>query len=234
MQAARDAHPDKGGDKQTFQDINNAYEKIMLQRKQSTKMDFEADDEPRSPKSKPTSKEKAEKNGDSDDKKGEEKKADDAEEKAEEEEEEEAKEDNNENLLEKMAKGAEEANKFASTAADFSHQSADAASTAQKTAANGSLPLVRSVVHSSIVLALTVVKAVRIVGYSALDVASAALQVSKPCPGSPCAAAAATAMSQGFEALQAASSAASATEQAAAKLQAEPQAKAGRSLRLAP
>ena len=35
MQAARDAHPDKGGDKQTFQDINNAYEKIMLQRKQS-------------------------------------------------------------------------------------------------------------------------------------------------------------------------------------------------------
>jgi hypothetical protein len=41
MTAARDAHPDKGGDKQTFQDINNAYEKIMLQRKQSTKMDFE-------------------------------------------------------------------------------------------------------------------------------------------------------------------------------------------------
>merc|ERR1719316_830824 len=89
MQAARDAHPDKGGDKQTFQDINNAYEKIMLQRKQSTKMDFEADDEPRSPKSKPTSKEKAEKKGESDDKKGEEEKAEDA------------KEDNNENLLEK-------------------------------------------------------------------------------------------------------------------------------------
>ena len=33
MHAAREAHPDKGGDKQMFQDINNAYEKIMLQRK---------------------------------------------------------------------------------------------------------------------------------------------------------------------------------------------------------
>merc|ERR1719191_2720848 len=122
-------------------------------------------------------------------------------------------------LLEKMSKGSEEASKFANTAADFSHQAADAAATATKTAANGSLPLVRSVVHSSIVLALTVVKAVRIVGYSTLDVASAALQVSKAHPGSPCAAASASAMSLGFEALQAASAAASATEQAAAKLQ---------------
>jgi len=61
-------------------------------------------------------------------------------------------------------------------------------------------------------------------------VASAALQVSKPCPGSPCAAAAATAMSQGFEALQAASSAASATEQAAAKLQADPVVESGEEL----
>merc|ERR1719460_2460342 len=82
MQAARDAHPDKGGDKQTFQDINNAYEKIMLQRKQSTKMDFEADDEPAPAKAKP--KEKAEKKKeDSEEKEGEEKakeeKEDDAE-----------------------------------------------------------------------------------------------------------------------------------------------------------
>merc|ERR1719421_1854096 len=34
--AARDAHPDKGGDKQVFQDLNNAYEKIMAQRRGST------------------------------------------------------------------------------------------------------------------------------------------------------------------------------------------------------
>merc|ERR1719398_424832 len=41
MTAAREAHPDKGGDKQMFQDINNAYEKIMLQRKGSTNKDCE-------------------------------------------------------------------------------------------------------------------------------------------------------------------------------------------------
>ena len=42
-------------------------------------------------------------------------------------------------------------------------------------------PCSAGVVHSSIVLALTVVKAVRIVGYSTLDVASAALQARRGC-----------------------------------------------------
>lgn len=216
--AARENHPDKGGDKQIFQDLNNAYEKIMGQRRGSTKETWEepaaspAPDKDRPKKKEAEEKEESEKEAEPEDKK--EEQAKDA------EQEPEAKEEDLASLREKMAKAAEEASKFANTAADFAHQAADAASTAQKTAQNGSIGLVRSVVHSAIVLSLTVVKAVRIVGYSALDVSSAALQVSKQAQSSAEAATcAASAMSLGFEALQAASAAASATEQAAAKLQ---------------
>jgi hypothetical protein len=40
-------------------------------------------------------------------------------------------------------------------------------------------PLTKSIAHSAIVLALTVVKAVRVVGYASLDAASHALHASK-------------------------------------------------------
>merc|ERR1719310_1956721 len=49
---AMQCHPDKGGDKEDFQELNNAYEKIMEQRKggEGKKEDDEAEESPRESK----------------------------------------------------------------------------------------------------------------------------------------------------------------------------------------
>merc|ERR1711959_415960 len=130
-------------------------------------------------------------------------------------------EGSDEELLAKAAKASDEASRFANTAAEFAEQATMAAETAAKAKeAKREDALTKSIAHSAIVLTLTVVKAVRVVGYAALDAASHGLSISKRYPSSPgCAASAASAMSAGFEALSAASNCAQATQEAAAELQ---------------
>jgi len=257
-QTAMYCHPDKGGDKADFQELNAAYEKIMQQREEKKKeyedafggaeggFDFgsvfgggnkkaskkdekagaegedgdnNAKDENRKKKKKKAKKSEEQK-GDGPDAEAEESSS--SEDEVEEDGEQKAKSDEANSLLTKVAKAAEEASKFANTAAEFAQQVAEAAKTAKKASEDASQDgLTKSIAHSAIVLTLTVVKAVRVVGYASLDAASHALQASKTqtasTPG--CAAAAAGAMSAGFEALNAASSCAQATEEAAGELQ---------------
>mmetsp|Transcript_66408 Transcript_66408/g.151997 ORF Transcript_66408/g.151997 Transcript_66408/m.151997 type:complete len:1592 (-) Transcript_66408:147-4922(-) len=225
--AAMMVHPDKGGDAKDFQELANAYEKIMEQRegKSKTKGD---DDMPKPPsQAKPADEAKPSKGG-TDEDKSEASEEDDAEAKTKKEEdgEEPSPDDDTieglKGLAEKAQKAAGEAARFASTAADFATQAAEAAKTCQRAALapTASFTLLKSIAHSAVVLTLTVVKAVRVVGYAALDAASVALSASKQCASSPgCAAAAAAAMSAGFESLNAASECAQKTEVAASELQ---------------
>ncbi|CAD7941602.1 unnamed protein product [Amoebophrya sp. A120] len=230
-QTAMYCHPDKGGDKADFQELNNAYEKIMNQREEKKKNDYEVDEPGGAPKPQPSS-------SANDDGKGEKDKSKAAsspnaaagDEDADGKDQPEKDPDQNPeeagqaaDLLTKVAKAADEASRFANTAAEFAQQVAEASKTARKASADPAQEgLTKSIAHSAIVLTLTVVKAVRVVGYASLDAASHALQASKcqsaSTPG--CAAAAAGAMSAGFEALNSASSCAQATEEAAGELQA--------------
>ncbi|CAE8615755.1 unnamed protein product [Polarella glacialis] len=76
-------------------------------------------------------------------------------------------------LLQKAYKAAEEASRYAKMAAECSHQAAEAAETARHGRDQGSHnSLTKSIAHSAIVLTLTVVKAVRVVGYATVDVAA--------------------------------------------------------------
>lgn len=234
---ARECHPDKGGDKEDFQELNNAYEKIMEQRKSvndpfGERRDEEPsdDDKPVPQKDKPKEKEKSEKadkdsedaaegddaEGDAEGGKGEGEQADDA------EEDEYGEEGSNASLVEKAGKAAEEASRYAKTAAEFAHQAAEAAETARRGREQGSRDtLTKSIAHSAIVLTLTVVKAVRVVGYATLDVAAQCRIAAKRNPNAVgCAERAVTAMSLGLEALNAALACAEVTETTAAELQA--------------
>ncbi|CAD7929510.1 unnamed protein product [Amoebophrya sp. A25] len=246
-QTAMYCHPDKGGDKADFQELNNAYEKIISQREGKKKEDeeqrrasqqedsgndggglFGSEKKNSGPGEGSAKGEKdGEKSAHSDEKKG-----DKEETGADEDKKEEGGGDNKKevggtaDLLAKVAKAADEGSRFANTAAEFAQQVAEAAKTAKKSSEDPTQDsLTKSIAHSAIVLTLTVVKAVRVVGYASLDAASHALQASKNAteqdgPGQPgCAAAAAGAMSAGFEALNAASSCAQATEEAAGELQ---------------
>ncbi|CAE8674464.1 unnamed protein product, partial [Polarella glacialis] len=124
-------------------------------------------------------------------------------------------------LLEKACKAAEEASRYAKTAAEFSHQAAEAAETARHGRDQGSHDsLTKSIAHSAIVLTLTVVKAVRVVGYATLDVAAQcriAARKFPECQG--CGDCSTEAMSLGLEALNAALACAEVTELTAADLQ---------------
>jgi len=215
---AMQCHPDKGGDKEDFQELTNAYEKIMEQRRgsddkgykdrRSCESDTEETPEP---------------------KKDHEKKREAAEEEKDQKKEEEpeaegksATAQDNATLLEKASKAAEEASRYAKTAAEFAHQAAEAAETARKDQERGSREAVtKSVAHSAIVYTLTVVKAVRAVGYATLDVAAQCRAAAKRNPDAvSCAEHAVTAMSLGLEALNSALSCAEVTEITAAELQA--------------
>merc|ERR1712137_169609 len=75
------------------------------------------------------------------------------------------------NLIRAADKAAEEASLYAKTGAEFSRQAVEAAETARRGREKGTRDVMtRSVAHSAIVLTLTVVKAVRIVGYATFDV----------------------------------------------------------------
>jgi len=232
---AMQCHPDKGGDKEDFQELTNAYEKIMEQRRSASDdragskgRDVDSDvEEPTPPNPKQNSKEKATKEKAEEGNSQDESSEADAETKesgdAKTGEEGEPGEDSSTTtLLEKASKAAEEASRYAKTAAEFAHQAAEAAEAARKDQERGSRDsMTKSVAHSAIVYTLTVVKAVRAVGYATLDVAAQCRAANKRNPSAnSCGEQAVTAMSLGLEALNSALSCAEVTEITAAELQA--------------
>ncbi|CAJ1361546.1 unnamed protein product, partial [Effrenium voratum] len=124
-------------------------------------------------------------------------------------------------LLAKCAKAAEEASRYAKTAADFAHQAAEAAETARqgREANESNVALTKSIAHSAIVLTLTVVKAVRVVGYATMDVAAQCRIAARKFTQTDCAESSTEAMGLGLEALNAALACAEVTETTAAELQ---------------
>lgn len=217
---AMQCHPDKGGDKEDFQELTNAYEKIMEQRRGNDEKSFK-DRRSTDSDTEDTPPPKKEHEGKKADSTGEEEK----EKKKEQEFEGDGKGGNpqdNATLLEKASKAAEEASRYAKTAAEFAHQAAEAAEAARKDQERESREaLTKSVAHSAIVYTLTVVKAVRAVGYATLDVAAQCRAAAKRNPEAvSCAEHAVSAMSLGLEALNSALSCAEVTEITAAELQA--------------
>jgi len=240
---AMQCHPDKGGDKEDFQELNNAYEKIMEQRRSSTDggtkgAPHDAENDDQSDTEDLASSRKKKKDSDADKSASKAEKEEEDAEAAEEEgdgnsekaaenaggeaEEEYGEEGSNASLVEKAGKAAEEASRYAKTAAEFAHQAAEAAETARRGREQGSRDtLTKSIAHSAIVLTLTVVKAVRVVGYATLDVAAQCRIAAKRIPSAVgCSERAVSAMSLGLEALNAALACAEVTETTAAELQA--------------
>jgi len=242
---ARECHPDKGGDKEEFQELNAAFERIMEQRKAVSGGkwsrnggggDADGSDQEQAhgpdgdqPKAKGSRANPKGKNQDHNDEEGTEEASNaKGEDKSDAEadsdgasEDEYAEEGSNAQLIEKASKAAEEASRYAKTAAEFAHQAADAAETARKGREQGSQDtLTKSIAHSAIVLTLTVVKAVRVVGYATLDVAAQCRAAAQRNPDSTgCAERSVEAMSLGLEALNAALACAEVTEITAAELQ---------------
>merc|ERR1712137_349809 len=239
---AMQCHPDKGGDKEDFQELNNAYEKIMEQRRSSTGANGEnngnedqgSDMEDSSGRKKQPASDRDMEGKDSvnvntvnkdnenvDVPQGDESQQD-GERDGEGADGEYGAEGSNASLVRKAEKAAEEASRYAKTAAEFSHQAAEAAETARRGREKGSRDtLTKSIAHSAIVLTLTVVKAVRVVGYATLDVATqcrVAAKRNQEALG--CAEGAVKAMHLGLEALNAALTCAEVTETTAAELQA--------------
>lgn len=229
---AMQCHPDKGGDKEDFQELTNAYEKIMAQRQDGIKNRFCNDDEeektPVRPKRSGSKKREEQGDGGTDGTDGTDGDQSNAEKSAEEKspgeraDQGEMGEDSDAALVEKARKAAEEASRYAKTAAEFAHQAAEAAEAARKDQASGSRDaFTKSIAHSAIVYTLTVVKAVRAVGYATLDVAAHCRSASKrnvDCKS--CGEHAVSAMSLGLEALSSALACAEVTETTAAELQA--------------
>lgn len=223
---AMQCHPDKGGDKEEFQELHNAYEKIMEQRRSQDekgskkKPEEDSDEEVSAKRPSKSRKSKAEKH---------------SEQKEDEADAEEAKKDSensgndedfhyegsNASVIEKAAKAAQEASRFAKTAAEFAHNAADSAEATRQQHERGGRGLtVKEVAHSAIVYTLTVVKAVRAAGYAALDVAAQCRIAAKRNPAAAeCAEQAVTAMSLGLEALNQALACAEITETTASELQ---------------
>lgn len=238
---AMQCHPDKGGDKEDFQELNNAYEKIMEQRRSTTDPfgktspdhsdNEQSGGEEQKAEKKPRSaeKEKRPKRDENNSSEGNDNNNGNTEGESGEEDLDEGDGENeyceggsNASIVEKAGKAAEEASRYAKTAAEFAHQAAEAAETARRGREQGSRDtLTKSISHSAIVLTLTVVKAVRVVGYATLDVAAQCRIGAKRNPTAVgCAERAVTAMSLGLEALNAALACAEVTETTAAELQA--------------
>ncbi|CAE7577223.1 DJA6 [Symbiodinium sp. CCMP2456] len=224
---AMQCHPDKGGDKAEFQELHEAYEKIMEQRRSSANLDGksrkqrEADSD-EDPDTEEKEKEKEEKEETEErEEKPEENHQEKKEASSERAEAEESEEDGSDaQLLAKAAKAADEASHYAKTAAEFAHQAAEAAETArQGRDSGGAITLTKSIAHSAIVLTLTVVKAVRVVGYATMDVAAQCRLASRKFTEASCAESSTEAMGLGLEALNAALACAEVTETTAAELQ---------------
>ncbi|CAE7031834.1 DJA6, partial [Symbiodinium natans] len=219
---AMQCHPDKGGDKAEFQELHEAYEKIMEQRRSSANLDgksrkkseTDSDDDAQARQEEKEEKEAEESHQSHQDQQAEEK---DSEAGAEPEESEDG---SDAQLLAKAAKAADEASHYAKTAAEFAHQAAEAAETArQGRDSGGAITLTKSIAHSAIVLTLTVVKAVRVVGYATMDVAAQCRLASRKFTEASCAESSTEAMGLGLEALNAALACAEVTETTAAELQ---------------
>ncbi|CAK9088031.1 unnamed protein product [Durusdinium trenchii] len=222
---AMQCHPDKGGDKAEFQELHAAYEKIMEQRRSSANLaksgggpmpSSDEEVEPVDPKPK-APEEDAEASPDDAASADGEAASDEADAKKDERGEEDA---TDAQLLAKSSKAAEEASRYAKTAADFAHQAAEAAETARsgRDTHRDALPLTKSIAHSAIVLTLTVVKAVRVVGYATMDVAAQCRLAARKFTAESCADCSTEAMTLGLEALNAALSCAEVTEVTAAEL----------------
>mmetsp|Transcript_89833 Transcript_89833/g.287942 ORF Transcript_89833/g.287942 Transcript_89833/m.287942 type:complete len:1250 (-) Transcript_89833:438-4187(-) len=237
---AMQCHPDKGGDKEEFQELHDAYEKIMEQRRSmaGNESKFRGFEEPgenvdvdKTPRKRSSDKKKDDgEAGDGDEGNGEEPddgtKAGKESGAAEDGQEgspggEEDDRDSDSSLIEKAGKAAEEASRYAKTAAEFAHQAAEAAEAARRDRERGSRDsLTKSTAHSAIVYTLTVVKAVRAVGYATLDVAAQCRAAARRNPeAAGCSERAVAAMSLGLEALNAALACAEVTETTAAELQ---------------
>jgi len=249
-------HPDKGGDKEEFQELHSAYEKIMEQRRlsgddkhakaghpeESDRVDPSDPDEP--PVTSQPSRRSQRKNQNKgrpvntstgepaeDETAASESNADSADEDSATAapqdtsgaaEDTFGEEDTIASMIEKARRAAEEASRYAKTAAEFAQQASEAAEAARKDREQGSRDsLTKSVAHSAIVYTLTVVKAVRAVGYATLDVAAQCRIATKRNPAAMrCGECAVTSMSLGLEALNSALSCAEVTETTAAELQA--------------
>mmetsp|Transcript_6393 Transcript_6393/g.15820 ORF Transcript_6393/g.15820 Transcript_6393/m.15820 type:complete len:1478 (-) Transcript_6393:254-4687(-) len=241
---AMQCHPDKGGDKEEFQQLHEAYEKIMEQRRSSGTEDrgrassqHQDDDEEemqpgreKSPrKGAADGAEKESKAQDDKESPGDGAKKDDSSEATKDGHEQECNgenggedaEESDSLLIEKVGKAAEEASRYAKTAAEFAHQAGEAAEAARRDREHASCnSLTKSTAHSAIVYTLTVVKAVRAVGYATLDVAAQCRAAARKCPDAEeCSERAVSAMSLGLEALNAALACAEVTEATAAELQ---------------
>mmetsp|Transcript_2500 Transcript_2500/g.6273 ORF Transcript_2500/g.6273 Transcript_2500/m.6273 type:complete len:1233 (+) Transcript_2500:65-3763(+) len=241
---AMQCHPDKGGDKEDFQELHDAYEKIMEQRRSINDMhrgrrgeDLGSDDPfvGKDGEEEPTESDPADGKNAKKGSKGKNSKDEGSAEKSGglfddfvKEESEASEEDEgganstNDMLLEKATKAAEEASRYAKTAAEFAHQAAEAAETARRGREQGSREkLTKSIAHSAIVLTLTVVKAVRVVGYASLDVAAQCRVVGKRSNAAmSCVEKGDAAMNLGMEALNSALACAEVTETTASELQA--------------
>lgn len=233
---AMQCHPDKGGDKEDFQELTNAYEKIMEQRRtddKGGKNRFGTDEDETTEVVPPTRPKRPTAKAGTDGEKSEgteEKEAEPGVPGSEKSkgidlsgaEEDEGGDGSDASLVEKASKAAEEASRYAKTAAEFAHQAAEAAEAARQDQASGNREsFTKSIAHSAIVYTLTVVKAVRAVGYATLDVAAQCRAASKrhgDCRS--CADHAVTAMGLGLDALSSALACAEVTETTAAELQA--------------
>ena len=177
-------HPDKGGDKALFQELTEAYDKILELRKlkQPQAQDKQPNDE--ESKASPAASEPSS-----------------------------PKEVvNEEERRTTVHSAAADAVKYAQSAAEFASQALEASQSASAATLE---TIAANLAHSAVVLALTAVKAMKIVGYSTLDAASHALKLKcHDAVSTQCAAAA----DAGFLALSAASACASDVERASAEL----------------
>jgi len=125
------------------------------------------------------------------------------------------------NLIRAADKAAEEASLYAKTGAEFARQAVEAAETARRGREKGTRDVMtRSIAHSAIVLTLTVVKAVRVVGYATFDVSmQCRMAARRNQEALGCVEGAAKTMHLGLQALNAALNCAKVTEAISTELQ---------------
>ena len=204
-QLAVHLHPDKGGDKGLFQELQGAYDRVMSKVKERDGRGqaknnkwgevFKENEPPSEPRTADTAKQpdptQAEGEGD----------------KA-------AAKCEVEALLERSAKALKEAEDYAAKAADMAGDADARAEEATALLNQTQGPVVSGVmtnsihnsIHTSIYAALTIAKSVKLSGYFVIDVATVSLEVSKAVNSpSQCATSAASSLTEGFTAVTASS-----------------------------
>eukprot|EP00929_Paragymnodinium_shiwhaense_P022392 TRINITY_DN1431_c0_g1_i1.p1 TRINITY_DN1431_c0_g1~~TRINITY_DN1431_c0_g1_i1.p1 ORF type:complete len:1306 (-),score=363.88 TRINITY_DN1431_c0_g1_i1:204-4121(-) len=194
---AMQAHPDKGGSKEHFQELREAYERILEYRSANKVAKQKKDDKA----AKKAAEEKVENEG-----------------KDKESDKDPDEDPSHGDLIAKVTKAANEASQAAETAVEVAHKAANAV----RRAVQGDCEDTKAVVREAIVLSLTVVKSVRSAGYATMDAAAQcriAAQLGKQAAG--CAERAVTSMSLGLDALNAALTCAEITEKTASEVRSE-------------